>query len=472
MHSIRTIQPSDANVPILLHTKIQGVPNKDTLKALENLAHERRLFHHLAALSEVHKKKDTANPAGSVAVSKTHLIPQLMDAAPNCGMRLIATDLTDEDIQNNLDELFRYIQAGVPTKKYIGTSVPLSVITDTFMRGSAAVADYLDLRIEEEIDHTQFNGDLFEGRSLSKKELLAAIPPNIIRGARHRLGIMGATGSHFLSLLKADKILNKEQAKGLGIHQGQYLFYMHTGSGIIGRYIAYLYSPQRRLASHKIALAVGRFGYRNRQYAGIDKQLKAAITSGELLGYEVGTERENMASIAINAAGNQGFANRTMLSHQLDLALEKALGRQVQLRLVYDVPHVFAMKEKHFNQEVWVHRNGATRAQKGEPVLIAPFEQSFGYVGIGQGSKTTFSSANHEIGKVHGLDKKALEVVGTFSEPLSPARTYTEEGMSEINPKPAHAAYAEAIAKEIEQNDIMKLAARLRPIATLTYYRK
>jgi hypothetical protein len=78
----------------------------------------------------------------------------------------------------------------------------------------------------------------------------------------------------------------------------------------------------------------------------------------------------------------------------------------------------------------------------GEPVLIAPFADSFGYIGVGTDeNQGTFFSANHEIGK-----SKDLGIIPD-----------------------QYAGYSAGIIKEMEENKIIKLVAKLETIKTLTY---
>ena len=80
---------------------------------------------------------------------------------------------------------------------------------------------------------------------------------------------------------------------------------------------------------------------------------------------------------------NHGFANRVILTHHIDRAAEDVLGKNSELDLLYDMPHVYIHRENHFGCNMWVHRNGTVRANgpsrmkehflfstTGEPVFI------------------------------------------------------------------------------------------------------
>ncbi len=75
-------------------------------------------------------------------------------------------------------------------------------------------------------------------------------------------------------------------------------------------------------------------------------------------------------------------------------------------------------------------------------MLIAPFAGGFGYIGVGTDENTeTFFSANHEVGKIKDLD-------------IQPGQ---------------YESYAAGVIKEMEENKIIKLVAKLETIKTLTY---
>ena len=47
----------------------------------------------------------------------------------------------------------------------------------------------------------------------------------------------------------------KDLAEKFGIRKGQYLFLMHTGSGMLGQYASYFYTPKKKsIAAKKLFL--------------------------------------------------------------------------------------------------------------------------------------------------------------------------------------------------------------------------
>ena len=114
----KIIEPTgNMKVPVILHASEDLLPNEKTLKQLENTASQEYVFHHIAALSDVHDKKGRKNPTGTVVASEKYLLPQINDTAPNCGMRFLKTNLADADLTpENIDKLFNALLKPVPTK--------------------------------------------------------------------------------------------------------------------------------------------------------------------------------------------------------------------------------------------------------------------------------------------------------------------------------------------------------------------
>lgn len=429
--SKQQFQTDTMQVPTVFFSSSDTLPKNETFELVEKLAENKNIFQHIAILSDAHPKPNIANPTGSIVASKD-IIPEMLDAAPNCGMRVILTDLSEaEATPEKISELFNELHQFIPTQKIVGTKISFANVMDIFQNGSRALKNIFDLRVKNEFENTYKNGNFhLETKLPSQQDLQKAVPKSISWLAKYRLGLLGATNSHFLTLMKVSSIKNNALAELLNIKTGQYIFFMHTGSSIVGRYAASLFT-QRNI-----------------------KNLAQKIILSLLRMTTLKIREENLETV-FRAVNNYGFANRTLITHKFDQVLEKVFTRQINLELLYDAPHVYFDQENHFGSDVIVHRNGANRAygpqkmhahpifgKTGEPVLIAPFMDKFAYIGVGTDTNSeTFFSANHEIGKI-----------------------------KEINiPNNDYQTYAEKIIREMEENKIINLVAKLELIEKLTY---
>lgn len=487
----KEFQTEKMKVPAVLHTSDDLLPNDDTLGEIEAVASSPYAFHHVAAMSDVHSKKGRKNPTGTVIATEKHLLPQINDTAPNCGMRFLKTNLTDEDFSNgNLDKLFAELVNVIPTKKYIGTKIPLQLVFDICRHGSAAAKDYFNIRTKNEIENTYKNGNFFGDffPEVSERDILNAIPKLFLQIGRFRLGILGAAGNHFLDLMKISEIKNPEIADKLGLKEGQYIFLMHTGSGLLGQYASYFYTPKKKEHfSQRIVLELGKFTFDSQMkkvYEKISKKIEEFKNSDEFFAYAESDLAGEMFLRSHWAAGNHGFANRLILTHHLDQAIEKVLGKNPELDLLYDMPHVFIDRENHFGQDVWVHRNGAVRAngpsrmphpifsETGEPVFIPSSMSTPSYIAVGTDkNESSFFSASHGTGR----RKNPEQNIPTDKKDLfkkmenKKVKLFNAKSKGVVLQDSAYYKDVDEVVAGMIDNKIINLVAKMEPVAVLMY---
>lgn len=221
----KEMQTGTMKVPAIFHTSDELLPNEDTLAEVEATAASGFVFDHMVAMSDVHSKKGRKNPAGTVVATEKYLLPQINDTAPNCGMRFLKTNLTDADLaEGKMDKLFQELVKVVPTKAYVGTPVPYSLVMDICRFGIKPVTEFFKTKTKNEVQNTFNNGNFFSG-DISKKDILNAIPKLFLHIGKYRLGILGAAGNHFLDLMKITGIKDNDLAEKIGYkRRAVYLF--------------------------------------------------------------------------------------------------------------------------------------------------------------------------------------------------------------------------------------------------------
>ena len=463
-------------VPVILHMSEELLPNEKTLKQLENTASQKYVFHHIAALSDVHDKRGRKNPTGTVVASENYLLPQINDTAPNCGMRFLKTNLTDDDLTpENIDKLFNALIKPIPTKSYIGTPVPYSLVVDICRRGLKPVTEYFGTRTKNEIENTFKNGNFFD-QEISEENITDAIPELFLWIGKYRLGILGAAGNHFLDLMKITEIKNSEIAEKFGIREGQYIFMMHTGSGLLGQYASYLYTPKiKEHLSQRIVLRLGKLFWKSKKkdiYKKLAKKIRDYRDKDEFFAYDAESPEGKMFLTAHQAAGNQGFANRSILTHNLDRTIEKVLGKNPELDLLYDAPHIFINRENHFGRDVWIHRNGAVRAVAGEPIFIPSSMSTPMYLGVGTDeNESAFFSAGHGTGRRKNPESdKAVSKEELFEKMESrKVKLFNAKSSGVVFQDASYYKDIEEVIAGMEENKIVKPVAKLEPVAVLMY---
>ncbi len=475
-------------VPVVFHASDELLPNEETFKQLENLAKDDRLFHHIAAMSDVHPKSGRKNPTGTAVASKNFLFPQINDTAPNCGMRFIKTDLDENISPEKIDEFFKELVKTVPTKKYTGVRIPYGLAVNICQKGIAPLKEHLKTRTIDEIENTSYKGN-FSEEETTRRDVLDVIPKLFLKIGSRRLGILGAAGNHFLDLMKITEIKDKTVADKFQIREGQYIFMIHTGSGLLGQYASYMYTPKaKEHLSQKIMLKIGTtfFGSQMKPvYSHLAGKIKEYQNKKEFLGYDEESLEGRMFIRAHKAAANFGFANRMAITHNLDQTLEKVFGKQINLSLLYDTSHISINKERHFDKDAWVHRNGAVRAygpkmmndhpifsSTGEPVFIPSSMSTPAYLGVGTDqNSSSFFSAGHGTGRKKEAEKDVpqnkKELRGKIEK--SGVKLYNAKSKGVILQDSGYYKDVEEVISGMEANKIIKTAAKMQPVAVLMY---
>lgn len=382
----------------------------------------------------------------------------------NCGVRLIKTDLTLEDIgdrKNDLvDELYRNVPSGLGSKGL--TKVGYKELEDILMNGSEWAVEN-GYGWEEDLDATEEHGHMADADStkVSDKSRKRGLP---------QLGSLGS-GNHFLELDVVENVFDESTAKAFGLREGQVTITVHCGSRGCGHQIAtdYLQEMERYVKKNSVGLP--------------DRQLACAPLDSKL-----GMDYYQ----AMCCGANYAWANRQMITHWVRESFEKILGDSAEsmgMGVVYDVAHNIAKMERHdvdrHAEDVLVHRKGATRAfapgrpevpmryrDHGQPVII-PGDMSVGtYVLAGRkGSmEQTFGSSCHGAGRQ--MSRKAaidsLSVEGVMKE-MADKGVYLRNGTIEGVLEEAPEAYKDVdeVVRVVCGAGLTAKVAKLTPVGVI-----
>ena len=298
---------------------IDSAQNDKSFSQLMNVATLPGICNYALVMPDVHE--GYGFPIGAVAATEMEegvISPGGIGYDINCGIRLIKTEFDFDSIKKHLPgisrELFRSIPSGV------GKSGPLSLsdkeLDEVLSTGCrwAVKAGYAE---SADLEYIESNGSLSE-----------ADPSSVSQKAKQRghdqLGTMGS-GNHFVEINVIDRIFDDVTAKVFGLHKGQIILQIHTGSRGLGHQVATDYV--------KIMLnSIEKYGIKLP-----DRELSCApIISSEGRRYFG----------AMCAAANFAWTNRQIITHQVREAWLKYFGKQSgSLSILYDVAHNIAKKE-------------------------------------------------------------------------------------------------------------------------------
>jgi len=311
----------------------------------------------------------------------------------NCGVRLIRTDLKEEEVRPKLrqliDALFRNVPSGLGSEGKI--RLTRSQLEEVMVEGVRWAVEN-GYGWEEDPDRIEENGRMSgaDPEKVSDKAVKRGLP---------QLGSLGS-GNHFLEVQKVERIYDPRIAERFGLFEGQVVVMVHTGSRGFGHQVASDYLVVMERAMRKYGVHVP------------DKQLAAVPFQ---------TKEAQDYFAAMKAAVNYAFTNRQLITHWVRESFGKVFGRDVvdSMHIVYDVAHNIAKVEEHDvdgeERTLIVHRKGATRAfaagrpeipetyrDVGQPVLIPGSMGTASYVLIGTKTamRETFGSTCHGAGRV------------------------------------------------------------------------
>ncbi len=380
----------------------------------------------------------------------------------NCGVRLLGSYVTAEEISPYLRDLatalYRFVPSGVGVEGAIRLSV--EQLDEVLEKGSRwalknGFAREDDLRRTEE-----------EGR------LALADPSKASRQAKERgrdqVGTLGA-GNHFAELDEVVEIYDQEGAEALGLFLGQVCVQIHCGSRGFGHQVCTDYVQDFQKAIHKYGITLP------------DRELVCApLDSPE--------GKDYLAAMA--CAANYAFANRQVLAHHVRQAFAEVLAGKVKnwdLFQVYDIAHNMAKIEEHQvdgkRVKVCVHRKGATRAfgpgsdvlppeykAVGQPVLVpgSMGTESHVLLGTEESMARTFGSTCHGAGRAMSRAAAKKQVRGErLRQELEARGIEVRAGSMSGLAEEAPVAYKDVsrVVDVVHAAGIARKVAKLRPIA-------
>ncbi len=324
----------------------------------------------------------------------------------NCGVRMLRTDLTHDEVKPHLKELayglFGEIPCGVGKKGKVRLTD--NELRKTLVKGSGWAVEN-GYGVSDDLDCTESRGAIIgaDPKALSKRAL---------ERGRPQLGTLGA-GNHFIEIARTAEIYDEDTAGRLDLFVDGVVVMIHSGSRGLGYQVCDDYVKVMRSAMPKYGIEVP------------DTQLACTpIKSPE--------GEEYLAAMA--AAANYAWCNRQIIMHWTREVFAKVMGKSpahLGMELIYDVAHNIAKFETHKvngkDRKVLVHRKGATRSfapgapdlageyrETGQPVIIPGDMGTASYVLVGteRAMNETFGSTCHGAGRVMGRKAATRQAKG------------------------------------------------------------
>ena len=438
-----------------------------TLWQCTNVAHLSGIYKYAVTLPDGHE--GYGFPIGGVAATDYDdgvISPGGVGYDINCGVRLLTTTFSEQELRPKLAQLTGKIFENVPSglgSRRKDFKIIASDLDRLVVEGVQWLIDR-GLGWADDAEHCEERGCM-----------KIADPDKVSTTAKNRgltqIGTLGS-GNHFLEIQKVDKIFNPRTAKVFGIEQeGQVTVMIHCGSRGYGHQVCsdYLRVMERAVQKYKIALP--------------DRELACAPGSSN----EAGDYFQ-----AMTCAVNYAFSNRQAIMHWVRQSFQQVYREGPErfgLKLVYDVAHNIAKVETHRvdggQKKVWVHRKGATRAfpaghaavppdyrGEGQPVLIpgSMGTSSWVLVGTDKAMELSFGSTAHGAGRMMSRSAAKRKFWGgEIKTALEKRGIVVRAASTMVLAEEADPAYknVDVVADVSDQVGIATKVARLVPIAVV-----
>lgn len=445
---------------------VTTIEQDQALEQVANVAFLPGIVGHSLAMPDIHW--GYGFPVGGVAATRVEdgvISPGGIGFDINCGVRLLRSDLTEEDVRPLIGKLteaaFHEVPSGLGSSGKIHLN-PREI--DQVLAKGARWAVEKGYGLADDLERTEERG-----------EFAAADPSQVSQKAKQRganqLGTLGS-GNHFLEIQVVDEIYRPAIAKAFGVEAvGQVLFLIHSGSRGLGHQVCDDFLRVMAKATQRYGIQVP------------DRQLACApFRSPEGHAYYG----------AMAAAANFAWANRQAMAHWVREAVAKVFKKSAQalgLRMIYDVAHNIAKVETHTVEgkavQLVVHRKGATRAFPagrrevpsdyrpfGQPVLIPGDMGRYSFLAVGteQAMAETFGSTCHGAGRLQSRSAATKSLRGQDIAARLAARGITVRA-AELGTlaEEAPEAYKDVagVVRVVDGAGVSLKVARMRPLGVV-----
>lgn len=314
----------------------KGVPFEDEAKKqLLKLSKLPFLFKHLAVMPDVHAGKGST--VGSVIATHKVIVPATVGVDIGCGMIAVETNLTANDLPDNLSLMRSAIEAAVPHG------------------GPGDVGSWPEDH-KHKYTVTNYSG---------YQNLVKKYPQIESKYVDRQFGTLG-TGNHFVEVCLDEK---------------QHVWVMlHSGSRGAGNRIGSFFIEKAKEEMAKWFIH---------------------LPDADLAYLPEGSQYYNDYVTAVGWAQMYAKESRQVMLDATIHAMADVLGRGIGIDndTAVNCHHNYINLEHHFGSNVWVTRKGAVRARKGDLGIIPGSMGARSYIVRGKGNKEAFESCSHGAGR-------------------------------------------------------------------------
>jgi len=161
------------------------------------------------------------------------------------------------------------------------------------------------------------------------------------------------------------------------------------------------------------------------------------------------------------------FANRKLMMERVQNAFLDVFKGKVAFNELINIAHNYAAWENHFDEDVLVHRKGATRARSGELGIIPGSQGTKSYIVEGLGNPQSFESCSHGAGRVMGRKQAQRELDLKIEIKKLNDKGIIHGIRQQKDLDEAAGAYKDIDVVMANQPDLVKIKIELEPLAVV-----
>jgi tRNA-splicing ligase RtcB len=253
-----------------------------------------------------------------------------------------------------------------------------------------------------------------------------------LENARFQIGTLGG-GNHFIEIQKGS--------------DGHIWLMVHSGSRNIGLKVAEHYNHIARELNEK-------------WHSEVEKSKNLAFLPME-------TEEAGNYFSEMQYCIDFAFTNRKLMMENIKSVFVDHFGGKFRELEFVNIAHNYARLENHFNQNVIVHRKGATSARRGEAGIVPGSQGTKSYIVRGKGNPESFESCSHGAGRLMGRKQaqKNLDLRSEIARLDKEGIIHSIRHQKDLDEAPGAYKNIEEVMEN--QGDLVEIQVELTPLAVI-----
>lgn len=419
----------------------------------------------VVGFSDLHQDEQET-PTSIATATRGSIYPELSSNVVNCGMSLITTDLTKDDITRDFvaafcDDLRARSSDMRPTR---------DDVIQMLLHGADYVIDQTD-RDPSIVEHIENGGSMFTEKT--RPDAVTDIVPSwLLRhpGTTENTPVPSLSSNHFIEFQAIEDIIDDATAADWGLSEDQIVLFMH-GDYALTFYLNWHHANRLKFRENiafpdrlKMQISKAAFHLQRSGLRKFNANWRLYNSQSRFTRFDVDSAEGKHLINVIYACMNFAYANRLLASLCLQESLSAVHSNEVEAKLLWDVGHDTIQREPIAGEELWVHRKGAAKAVPGKPAIIAGSYNMNSFIGKCQDGATHLNSydhgTSHIIEHLDATDGLAFDTNETMMFDLSEGH---REDIAHIESTPV-----KTVTQNLTANGILSEVAYLRPIANIS----